>query len=293
MTFNKSELLSMEYWIPDGLSWLEASNKKRASRKECWKTIQKILKEFFKNESIPSGAVKLHKQLFFKGELPEEYLEEMSRYSRRYADENFFYNFFYFYLWYHPELTEEIIDSVIGIYLANSDNDIDTLRNLWMLHRQMCDLCGLVPDTGMMNGNESLITIKVLFYKDAEGITLLEYLSSPFIFNMMTRSAWFLKGQNEEGFYTGNPCDVIIDYWPEASKAATKYSIKRNEPINIDSILPVFKNPITFILAPKSDLPKWIIEKCGMVKNQWINGEFDPWLNQLFERTEKMLKEQY
>lgn len=287
----KNELSDINYWVPDSDHWISVNKEKLKERKELWRIVNLTLKKFFKVEASDQDYLNLHKELFFKGVLPEEYLAKMKKHLFLNGGGEFRYNFFYFYIWYHPDLTEVKLKGCIEKLLYNSEDVTSSINGLLNLHLKVSDFLGPCSSLGLMGGNEKVLVKNLLLYKISDDKCLIDSLPYNLIFRLMTKSSSFLKGVNKDGKYSGNPHDPVIHLWAEASRAVV--SAKPDMNSNPHKYKPrlLFRTPIKSILSPSDDLPDWILDICKKLEQQWRNGEFEPWLSQLFERTDKALKE--
>ncbi|WP_415894905.1 hypothetical protein ACMXYQ_12400 [Neptuniibacter sp. PT34_22] len=282
MTSKNNDLNNELYWVPDREMWIEFSNNK--DRKDLWKAVNPTIKRFFKDHYSKAQFLNLHKQLFFKGEVPEYYRRDMA--SRLYCngDEEFCFEFFYFYMWYHPSLTDEIVDGVLQKIIGTGLDQLERLRDVWGLHYKISGYCKSLDRLGMMNGNEKILVKKILFFKLRDGSTFINKLPYRRLFEMMVVSACVLKGPDNNGKYIGNPQDITIFLWGDISKAVAV----NNPDININphkyKIRTFFYRTIKDILNPSPNLPEDIKEMCIFLRKQWVDGDFEPWLSQLFDK---------
>ena len=310
-------------WVPDQALWLEENKRNLDARKAEWKKIQPNLKALAKYELDCNGYLAMHKSLFFKGELPEKFLVEINaQRNGNYGcgEVEFFYAFPLFYFWYHPQLTDDVLSAGFKRFTRepffftftkfgettpciNSAPAIVKSRKI-LTERQNAK--GFFDSYGFMGGKEALIGPYFLFGSKS-GFESESYrrgwfdeFSTRDILGSMGLGMNVLRGQGKHpklGIgYPTNPKGFGQYIWPQIShyvqentleyitnpeKHGTQTKVKGVR-IFIQRLLYFEENTDTNETDPLA------IECQQRIMNQYRNGEFADWLNEMFIEQENL-----
>lgn len=297
---------SLEYWVPDADLWQAYIQNHKEERKEEWKKVAPILKQLFKNESYQGKSyLKFHKAFFFSGIIPKEYLTILKEDIRSGGDE-FIHSFLYFYFWYHPQLTEEVVfDRLalhqeayefrmrLGRYTQGKEKELSSFLNGYM-HTRLYDSLIEWPkkvksftDFGMLGEEKADLLLKVLLFGNGvrikDGFLNSIHLNADELLRIILRSGAFISKGKINDEYKHNPRSVGIRLWPLLS-----HEIER---LQDETTLHQYAEPLNSMIFeflsynPRGEASSDLMtQQVKMIKNQYEEGLFADWLNQIFEK---------
>ncbi len=308
--------------MPDQAEWLASNKKNLAARKEEWKLIQPSLKKFINMNQLPSGSLSVHKSLFFKGEIPDDYMDELARKDKSKESPSFIAggnkfhgSYLFFYVWYHPCLTVErvrelfeqidhppFVSGGIAKYAPHYLTHENGLR-MFSRFKQYSDY---YYDYGMLGGKEELVAPWVILgdeHGERNETAWQHYRIQTFSSSMTTRvMTHFLDGttclgarqivpelSNEYIYPHHNPRGYCQYIWPQLSKFILRECPNFIQEVIADKFFDQILQAILFFddhpgTAKDDPLAIACHER---IMNQYRNNELADWLAQAMRDAEK------
>lgn len=311
-------------WVPDQALWLEENKRNLDARKAEWKKIQPNLKALAKHELDCKGYLAIHKSLFFKGELPQNFLSIFSgrelRSDRGSGTAKLFYAFPLFYFWYHPQLTDAVLkvnfkrfteEPFFFTFTKKGDSApcIKSAPAIKMSREVLSkrqDAKSFFDSYGFMGGKEALIGPYFLFGSKS-GLESESYrrgwfddFSEKDILNSMGRGMNVLTGQQKHPkfgmVYKNNPRGYGQYIWPQISHYVQRNTLeyitdseKHETQTSLNGVRIFLQRLLYFKEHPDTDETDPLAIECQQrILTQYRNGEFADWLNDMFKEQEEL-----
>ncbi|WP_147250945.1 hypothetical protein [Arenicella xantha] len=302
-------------WVPDHEEWEEYNRNNLEQRKQEWKNITPILKQFAFMTSVKTGYLTVHKSLFFKGRLPSEYKVEISKKKNPCieAGDKLFYCFPLFYLWYHPMLNEQVIENLFEklttdpfVYrrpdYISAEGISSMLRSFFRVQNEY----DAFKDYGMMGGREEILapyfllgskngTVENSFRTGWFNPSLKTLLSGMF------PGTWVLQGKYEDKklgqVYSVNPYGTGQYVWAKVSKYIERHfndeihqaGDDRKYDVKLKFIDDVIERVLFFDEHPKTVKEDPFAIACrDRLLSQYRNNELADWLSERFVKRDKL-----
>jgi hypothetical protein len=267
------------------------------------------------------GYLAIHKSLFFKGELPKDFLYQFS--DRKFkihggsGTAKLFHAFPLFYFWYHPQLTDDVLkagfkrftEDPFGYYATGrkgKKNYHSPIVNSRKLLSERQDAKRFFDSYGFMGGKEALIGPYFLFGSKS-GLETESYrrgwfddFSEKDILGAMNFGMSVLRGRKEHPklgmVYKNNPRGFGQYIWPQISHYVQRNTIEfithPDDDVTkmiLDSIRFNIRAVLYFNEHPNTDKKDPLAIECQQrIMTQYHNGEFADWLNEMFREQEEL-----